>query len=1205
MAESDTTSSATKIYFKEVDEGVLNDNGQYVLSTSYIEVLDLIGEGQVEGLVSGTYDYVGTAYRTGWDSATFTSYPYPPESSNNKYKSLRSIYWNEVPVVSSDNRYNYQRVDVDWTRGLENGEVISATNANLTVTRVIGERLRYCPLDLSGNPLTNDVDYSKIYRILNKECSGAIINIKVPTLYTIDQDTKNKETYGKLQATVVEYNIYYRPIFKNVNKIPQFVLAKKEKITGKVTTEYIRSTQINFYTSTYSSQSDFLGWEIKLIRLTKDSVDLDYPTQTRNATTVDSITEIYGDTYVYPNSAIIRSKFEAEFFSQIPARAFDAKLLRVKIPSTYNPITRSYSEPLGYWNGSFATNKQWTDNPVWCYYDLITNRNYGLGAYIDESYIDKWTLYEIAKYCDVLVPDGYGNLEPRFSCNVILTSRDEAYKVINDFTSIFQALSYYGAGSISVVQDSPKEPVATFTNANVENGDFTYSDSSRRVRSTVAVVRYNDQNNFYKPAVEYVEDIEGIKKHGIRETEITAFGCTSRGQALRYGRWKLLTEAIQTETISFIGGLDASILRPGDIVKVADNNRKITRYAGRTYNIHHINQVGWTGSKFTLDDAIPAISTGQMYNFSIFAPRYTYDASFISDLVSSDFSGIRPSFIQNKLFTGIYASGVTGLDNNIRTQISFYTPFDTGNFNLTGNLVWTIEPTGSSNFYNNQRFLDSGHDLYRVYSVLEKDGKYEVNGLIHSLDKFVQIESGLNFGEEPYKYLITPTDPENFIVAISDEGYGTKQLSYSFTVKPERSGITSHRVYAAHGTNVFTSSVPSASYLVDNLPYELNNYVQSNTYIPAQTGDYWFRVYAVNDDANVYSTGYASGYIRITGVDPITDVTISSLRLDSDLISTNAAGTTTTGRYYNSDPIFLWQDGRNSNTSIPIDYTYRITVRQPSNSNVPSAAIYYEETGVLPQIGTSKYTYEFAKNLLATGGPYREYDFVVEAMTPSGKTSAGNTVDPISENGWISYPNGYDIIYVNNERFTGAYLTTGGINPYENYLTNHWLDTNGDVNIKITSGSLPIDIVGGYIYTSTGLFSGYDIVTGSDVEVSISQFNYNSNIDVIKAKSSLNFYTSGYMAISFFDAFDYAYIEQGNQEIAYGGVAMSNVVPIFASGDISNLRATTVFDMHNPSNLLDKVSLHVMRTGENNKTYAMSSFKDDSNIEWIIHSKLL
>ena len=1204
MAESNTTSSAPKIYFKEVDEGVLNDQGQYVLSTSYIEVLDLISEGQIEGLVSGTYAYVGTAYRTGWDSATFTSYPYPPESTNDKYKSLKSIYWNEVPVVSSDNRYNYQRVDIDWTRGLPNGEVISQTNANLTVTRVIGERLRYCPVDSEGNPLSSAKDYIKIYRILNKECSGVIINVKVPTLYTIDQDTSSTETYGKLQATVVEYNIYYRPIFRDVNKIPKFTLAKKENITGKVTTEYVRSTQVNFYTSTYSSQSDFLGWEIKLVRLTKDSVDLDFPTQTRNATTIDSITEIYGDTYVYPNSSIVRSKFEAEFFSQIPARAFDTKLLRVKIPSTYNPLTRSYTEGVNGWDGTFSAAKQWTDNPVWCYYDLVTNKNYGLGQYIDESCMDKWTLYEIAKYCDVLVPDGYGNLEPRFSCNVILTSRDEAYKVINDFTSIFQSLSYYGAGAISVVQDSPKEPVATFTNANVENGDFNYSDSSRRVRSTVAIVRYNDQNNFYKPAVEYVEDTDGIRKYGIRETEITAFGCVSRGQALRYGRWKLLTEAIQTETISFVGGLEASILRPGDIVKVADNNRKITRYAGRTYNIHNVNQIGWTGSEIILDDLISPLNTGYLYNFSIFAPRYTYDPMAISNLTSTDFSGIRPSFVQNRMFTGIYASVVTGLDSVVRTKISFYTPFDTGNYAFTGNLVWTIEPTGSSNFYNNQRFLDSGYDLYRVYSIAEKEGKYDVNGINYDLNKFIQVESGLNFGEEPYKYLVTPTDPESFLVSISEESYGTKQLSYSFTVKSVNSGITSHRVYAAHGTNTFTSAVPSASYLVDNLPYELTNHVQSNTYIPTQTGDYWFRVYAVNDDANVYSTGYVSGYIRITGVDPITDITISSLNLDSDSLTTNLAGTRSTGRYYNADPVFVWQDGRNSNTSIPVDYTYRITVRQPSNSNIPSAAIYYEETGVLPQVNKPKYTYSFGKNLLATGGPYREYDIVVEAMNPSGYTSAGNVVSPLAENGWLSNPNGYDILYVNNERFTGVYLTTGNRNPYDNYSTNQWLDTNGDINIKITSGSLPSDIVGGYVYTYTGNFSGYDIISGSDKSIYISQFDYNANIDIIKAKSSLSYNTSGYMAVSFFDAFDYAEVNLGRQ-IVYGGLPMSNVVSVYASGDISNLRATNVIDMYNPNNLTDKVSLHVMRTGEHGKTYSISSIKDDSNIEWIINSRLL
>ena len=279
---------------------------------------------------------------------------------------------------------------------------------------------------------------------------------------------------------------------------------------------------------------------------------------------IDSVTEVFQTSLSYPNSAVIGSRFEAEFFSQIPNRAFDAKLLKVKIPSNYDPITRTYH---GDWDGTFSTEdegpygksgstyvaasrdlgKYWTDNPAWIFYDLVTNKRYGLGKYIETVNIDKWSLYKIAQYCDVLVDDGENDVEPRFSANVYINSKEEAFKVLQDFASIFRGIVYYGLGNINAIQDTEKEPVIQFTNANVEDGDFSYSSTAKKTRFSVATVRYNDKENFYKPALEYIEDVDAIRKYGVRETEVTAFGCTSKAQAVRLGRWILHTNNWEQE----------------------------------------------------------------------------------------------------------------------------------------------------------------------------------------------------------------------------------------------------------------------------------------------------------------------------------------------------------------------------------------------------------------------------------------------------------------------------------------------------------------------------------------------------------------------------------------------------------------------------------------------------------------------------------
>jgi hypothetical protein len=321
-----------------------------------------------------------------------------------------------------------------------------------------------------------------------------------------------------------------------------------------------------------------VGWEIEIEPVYEESVDANIVIKSA----IDSITEIYDDFLAMPHTAGVLTTFDSRYFTSIPQRAYDTRLLKVKIPSNYNPYSKTYD---GIWDGTF--NLAWTDNPAWCFYDLITNRRYGLGKYVDPSLTDKWTLYEIAQYCDQLVSSGgSGNgLEPRFTCNVLISSREDAYKVINDMASVFRAIVFYNGGLIFTSQDRPKDPVYIFNNSNVKDGEFTYSNTSKRVRRNVALVRYNDKENFYKPAVKYVESREGLVRFGIKEIEVSAFGCTSEGQAERLGKWTLLSENLESELVNFETSLPAMYLKPGDIVFIQDQNRQNKILGGRTYEL--------------------------------------------------------------------------------------------------------------------------------------------------------------------------------------------------------------------------------------------------------------------------------------------------------------------------------------------------------------------------------------------------------------------------------------------------------------------------------------------------------------------------------------------------------------------------------------------------------------------------------------------
>ena len=735
------------------DVGAVKVDGDPVTSRGYAEVVDLISEGPIEGLVSGEYVFTKNDNVTGYYRSEFTHYTATGTDlniDNQQAKDLgflRSIYWNEIPIVDDSSFYNFSSVNVSYTIGNPTGNTpkLDSTNlplyANMTdtdildlsISRNIGERL-YGPEVQGGDllpttkrqaTLRGPIDkYAKTYTILNKQCSELIINIKVPSMLEQIQAGpkmyKKKRSpqpvgYGDTKARSIDYSIYYQPIFDerfSQNKTSSnaggyysssnWELGKKETIQGKVDEAYIRSSRINLSEAGFQDKKGFQGWNIRIVRTTPESLS----SFLRHQSFVDSIVEVYGTKLRYPYSSMVYSQFDARSFSRVPSRAYDTKLLKVKVPNNYNPIIKSYGTSAGSmgtkvqgiavgtatnsntlnngktwnrlssnatveWNGEFNKDKVWTDNPAWCFYDLITNPIYGLGDYISPNQIDKWVLYEIAQYCDELVDDTYGGFEPRFTINHIITSREEAYKVLNDLSSVFRGICYYTNGSIFSTQDKFKSAVHSFNNTNVVDGNFTYSSSAKKARHTVAVVRYNDKRNWYQPAIEYMEDEEAVKRYGIRELETTALGCTSRGQARRFAKWIIASESQETETVSFQAGLEGAYLRPGDVVTIYDNNRNPLKYSGRTNAVTPLtvargtvldeNQIvaaaRSTVNSVVLDQSVD-LEKNKKYKFSILTPTYDYSNENVGN--STELDGVRRTQIQSLAFNGSDAESITG-----------------------------------------------------------------------------------------------------------------------------------------------------------------------------------------------------------------------------------------------------------------------------------------------------------------------------------------------------------------------------------------------------------------------------------------------------------------------------------------------------------------------------------------------------------------
>jgi len=323
-------------------------------------------------------------------------------------------------------------------------------------------------------------------------------------------------------------------------------------------------------------------------RVTEDSKSQ----RLQNGTHWVSYTEIIDTKLSYPNMAIVGIKTDSRYNPNFPNINFLLYGRIIKIPTTYNPETRTYAP--GLWRGDFKMG--WTNNPAWIFYDLITDKLAGLGQRIGDYGIDKFQLYEIAKYCDELVDDGYGGKEPRMVSNLWITEQREAYNVISDMASVFRALAVWDGTQFTAIQDRPTDPVCLYTQSNVLGGKFSRQYAAGKAIFTAVEVEYADERNLYQKAIEYVADNSMIARYGYNVKKMTAYGCTSRGQAHRYGKWVLETSRLEQCTITFTVGRQGLMHLPGDIIEVADNN-----YAGKVLGGR---VVAISGKKVTLDQPV-------------------------------------------------------------------------------------------------------------------------------------------------------------------------------------------------------------------------------------------------------------------------------------------------------------------------------------------------------------------------------------------------------------------------------------------------------------------------------------------------------------------------------------------------------------------------------------------------------------------------
>ena len=517
----------------------------------------------------------------------------------------------------------------------------------------------------------------------NTQLSAVRLRLKWPSLFKQEDD-----------GDLVGYSVNYAIDLQTDGGTWQTVL--NTSVTGKTTSGYERSHRIDLPQAGST-------WTIRLRKITSDANSA----KIGDTMTLQSFTEVIDAKLRYPNTALLYIEFDSsQFNGSIPQISCEPHGRVIRVPDTYDPETRTYS---GTWTGTFKW--AWTDNPAWIFYDLVVSDRFGLGHRLTAANIDKWTLYQVAQYCDQMVPDGKGGngTEPRYTCNVYIQDRNDAYTVLRDFAAIFRGMTYWGGDQIVALADMPRDVDYSYTRANVVGGRFTYSSSTTKSRYTTALVSWSDPGNAYADAMEPVFEQALVARYGFNQMEMTAIGCTRQSEANRKGRWGILTNN-KDRVVSFDVGLDGNIPQPGYVIAVADELLSGKVMGGR---ISAVN-----GRVIKLDRVA--------------------DAAAGDRLILNLPSGAS----QSRTIQAVNGESVT-----VTTAYS-ETP--------QAEAVWVVE---SDELYAQQ---------YRVVSVSDNDdGTFSITGAWHDPDKYARIDTGAIIDQRPVS-VIPPgnqSPPSNIVIS--------------------------------------------------------------------------------------------------------------------------------------------------------------------------------------------------------------------------------------------------------------------------------------------------------------------------------------------------------------------------------------------------------------------------------------------------------
>jgi predicted phage tail protein len=747
-------------------KGGSGENSENTLqSNSLIRFVELISEGPCEGLVGDTDE-----------------------------ERSKSIYFDRTPIRNKNGSVNYKHVKWSERKGTPDQEVLknfarveTPYEVNVQVTK-------------DGGPHEVVID--------NADASSLLAIVRLPAL------VKQKKKDGSLEKTSVQYRFDVKP--QGAGWVTGDLIEIDDE---KTTSAWQMAHRIDL-------PDNGNPWLVRMVRITDDAED----EKTANETWWDSYNLRVEGRFVYPHSALVAMEVNAEDMgSTLPSRNYRFRGLKIRVPTNYDPITRRYT---GNWDGTFKI--AWTNNPAWIFYDLLINDRYGLGEFVKPALVDKWTLYAIGQYCDERVKSGYlwsdgePKFEPRYSFNGVIRDREDAWRVLQNIASTWRGMAYWSLNQVFATIDKPSDPVKLLTPANVLNGEFDYQGTAKKARYSVALVTFNDKENFYQPSVQPVINETLLQKYGWREKQVQLQGCDSRSLANRYGEWLLDVAEHETETVTFSASWENADIKPGDVIAIADPRKANARMGGRI--------AAATLSHITFDAPVPR-TMGETYTLMVVMPGGSVVERTINSWSNQVFKeGVSQGYLECTL--------ATDLPNE---------PLENASFIVKG--------------------TDIAPRQYRVISLKEEEKNiFSIIALFHDPSKYARVERGKNIQLPPYTLPDAETPvPSNFKVKeqvyLDEHGKLRAHLDLSWDRPNNRFAIKDYVVTMIHPRNGKRRLEPTT-----------RNHITIERAVP---GEYTFTIVARSYFGGVISDPL-EGSIVVQGASALPLPEITNLELEED-----------------------------------------------------------------------------------------------------------------------------------------------------------------------------------------------------------------------------------------------------------------------------------------------------------------------------------